>query len=248
MNDYSQTSHSPTESDSVTVRPGRAGALRSLSRRKSAWFVAAGLTCAMVGLGASTASADGITPPGGGGGARSAPSQGGSTGIVDSTSASGFTFKTATGVEVTVDETASTKYKFGPLPAPSFIVHKGESVLTLGVVDSATITASEVDVQVFGDGGAAAAKASGVIGFQSGTASQDKSVGQVPTDYTEGDGTIQSGAVADKATKAAQAVFPGGIADRVVLLADGEYEVHNISINWPHHVFVSSDFKVLGAF
>jgi hypothetical protein len=33
---------------------------------------------------------------------------------------------------------------------------------------------------------------------------------------------------------------------RVVELSDGEYEVHNISINWPHHVFVSKDFKVLG--
>ena len=38
-----------------------------------------------------------------------------------------------------------------------------------------------------------------------------------------------------------------GIVDRVVQLSDGEYEVHNISINWPHHVFVSKDFKVLGA-
>jgi hypothetical protein len=33
----------------------------------------------------------------------------------------------------------------------------------------------------------------------------------------------------------------------VVELSDGEYEAHNISVNWPHHVFVSKDFKVLGA-
>jgi hypothetical protein len=24
-------------------------------------------------------------------------------------------------------------------------------------------------------------------------------------------------------------------------------EVHNIGVNWPHHVFVNQDFKVVGA-
>jgi hypothetical protein len=100
-------------------------------------------------------------------------------------------------------------------------------------------------VQPGGDGGAAAAEAAGVIPFQQGVPSPTKSVGQIP-DYTEGEGTIVSGTTADKATKAAQAVVPGGINDRVVQLSDGEYEVHNISVNWPHHVFVSKDFKVLG--
>jgi hypothetical protein len=33
----------------------------------------------------------------------------------------------------------------------------------------------------------------------------------------------------------------------VVQLSDGEYEVHSISVNWPHHVFVGKNFKVLGA-
>jgi hypothetical protein len=88
---------------------------------------------------------------------------------------------------------------------------------------------------------------SGVIPFQQGTPSPTKSVGQIPPDYTQGEGTIVSGKTAYKATTAAQAVFPGGIVDRVVQLSDGEYEVHNISINWPHHVFVSKNFKVLGA-
>jgi hypothetical protein len=43
-----------------------------------------------------------------------------------------------------------------------------------------------------------------------------------------------------------QAVVPGGVVNRVVQLSDGEYEVYNISINWPHHVFFSKNFKVLG--
>ncbi|MGY5052688.1 hypothetical protein ACWDFR_01220 [Streptomyces sp. 900105755] len=122
---------------------------------------------------------------------------------------------------------------------------EGTSVLVLGLVDSADITASKVIVQPHGDGGATAAEEAGVIAFQQGTPSPAKSVGTIP-DYTEGEGTVVSGSTADKATQAAQAVVPGGIADRVVRLDDGEYEVHNISINWPHHVFVNKHFKVVG--
>jgi hypothetical protein len=72
-------------------------------------------------------------------------------------------------------------------------------------------------------------------------------VGTIPSDYTQGAGTIISGATAFAAVAAAQAVYPGGINDRVVQLSDGSYEVHDISVNWPHHVFVSKSFKVMGA-
>jgi hypothetical protein len=225
-----------------------------MSKRKGAWFVAAGLTCAVVGLaGAGTASASSFsaaattaptaTPIGGGPAAP--PSDGGATGIVDSKSTSSFTLKTAMGVEVTVNEDSATKYKVGNVPVWAGPVKTGESVLVLGLVNSSTITATQVIVQPQGDGGAAAAQSAGVIPFQQGTPSPVKSVGQIPA-YTEGEGTIVSGTTADKATTAAQAVVPGGINDRVVQLSDGEYEVHNISVNWPHHVFVSKDFKVLG--
>ena len=54
-------------------------------------------------------------------------------------------------------------------------------------------------------------------------------------------------AAANKATAAAVAAYPGGIVDRVALLGNGEYNVHLIGVNWPHHVFVSSTFKVVGA-
>jgi hypothetical protein len=154
-------------------------------------------------------------------------------------------------VKVNVDETSSTKTH----GAPARAVKKGASVLVLGTVDAllgtastATITATQVIVQPGGDGGAAAAKAAGVVAAQQGVPSPVKTVGQVPSDYTEGDGTIVTGSTADKATKNAQALYPGGIVDRVVKLSDGEYEVHNITIAWPHHVFVSKDFKVVGAF
>ena len=35
--------------------------------------------------------------------------------------------------------------------------------------------------------------------------------------------------------------------NRVVLLSDGQYNVHIIGVNWPHHVFVNQDPKVIGA-
>jgi hypothetical protein len=42
------------------------------------------------------------------------------------------------------------------------------------------------------------------------------------------------------------AAYAGGTVDRVVLLSVGEYNVHIIAVSWPHHVFVSNNFKVLG--
>lgn len=270
MNDHDTTGRSAAGSDPAATAADarRPQPRRSLSKRRGAWIAVAGLTCAVAGWTAFSASTSAASPssasgssasgttaaatstptaPGSGGGARSGPAEGGSTGIVDTTSASGFTFSTATGVKVTVDEVSATTYLRGTHPASAKAVHRGASVLVLGTVDSATVTAGKVVVQPGGDGGAAAAKASGVIPFQQGTPSPTKSVGKVPSDYTEGEGTVVGGTTADKATKAAQAVFAGGIVDRVVKLDDGEYEVHNISINWPHHVFVSSTFKVLGA-
>jgi SSS family solute:Na+ symporter len=39
----------------------------------------------------------------------------------------------------------------------------------------------------------------------------------------------------------------GGVVDRVVRLSNGEYEVHYIGVNWPHHIFVDEGFTVVGA-
>jgi hypothetical protein len=86
-----------------------------------------------------------------------------------------------------------------------------------------------------------------VIPFKRGTATVSKQVGQIPADYSQGSGTIVSGTAANKATEAALAAYPGGIVDRVVQLSNGDYEVHNIGVNWPHHVFVNENFKVIGA-
>jgi len=86
-----------------------------------------------------------------------------------------------------------------------------------------------------------------VIPFQQGAPTTSKQVGQIPANYVEGSGTIVSGTTADSATEAALAAYPGGVVDRVVQLSNGEYEVHYIGVNWPHHVFVNQDFKVVGA-
>jgi hypothetical protein len=92
-----------------------------------------------------------------------------------------------------------------------------------------------------------AATSGKVIPFQQGQPSPATKVGQVPASFSAGTGTIITGTAADKAKAAAVAAYSGGTVNRVVLLSDGEYNVHIIGVNWPHHVFVSQDFKVVGA-
>jgi len=190
--------------------------------------------------------------PGGGGGsnARSGPASGGASGTVSNVSTSGFTLTTSAGQKVTVDEASSTTYQNGTISISASAITNGESVLVLGTVNTTngtTIAATQVIVQPTGSGGSAASSAAGVVPFQRGAPTTSKQVGQIPANYSQGSGTIVSGTTANKATEAALAAYPGGVVDRVVKLSNGEYEVHNIGVNWPHHVFVNQDFKVVGA-
>jgi hypothetical protein len=155
---------------------------------------------------------------------------------------------TSAGQKVTVNEASTTTYQKGTSSSSGSAITTGESVLVLGTVSGTTITATQVIVQPTGGGGSATSSAAGVIPFQSGAPTTSKQVGQIPANYTEGSGTIVSGTTANKATEAALAAYPGGVVDRVVQLSNGEYEAHNIGVNWPHHIFVSQDFKVVGAF
>jgi membrane-bound inhibitor of C-type lysozyme len=175
--------------------------------------------------------------------ARSGPEPGGSAGTVSSTSASGFTLTTVAGQKVAITDTSSTTYQNGTSPASASAVTTGQRVLVLGTADSTTITATQVIVHP----PASASTASQVIAFQKGTSGSTKTVGQIPADYTQGQGTIATGTVADKAAEASLTAYPGGVVDRVVELSNGDYEVHNIGVNWPHHVFLNHDFKVIGA-
>ena len=184
---------------------------------------------------------------GGGSNARSGPAPGGSSGTVGSVSTSGFTITTSAGQKVTVNEASSTTYQKGTSPASASAITTGESVLVLGTVNSTTITATQVTVEPAGSGGSAASSAAGVVPFQQGAPSTSKTVGQIPANYSQGSGTIVSGTAASKATEAALAAYPGGVVDRVVQLSNGEYEVHYIGVNWPHHIFVNQDFQVIGA-
>ncbi|HEX3815256.1 MAG TPA: hypothetical protein VHX59_20670 [Mycobacteriales bacterium] len=159
-------------------------------------------------------------------------------------STSGFTLSTSAGEKVTVKDSSATTYAKGTSSATASAVTKGANVLVLGTVDSTTISATQVTVET---GSIKTATEAGVVPFQQGAPSASKTIGQIPTNYTEGSGTIVSGATANKATEAALAAYPGGVVDRVVQLSNGEYEVHYIGVNWPHHVFVSTDFTVAGA-
>ncbi len=192
--------------------------------------------------GNSSASATAATAPGavrpaphsGGSNARSGPATGGTTGTVDTVSGSSFILTTPTGQKVTVTK-AATKTS----------VKKGGNVLVLGTVNGTAIIASKVVTRA--TSGSAKSAVAGVVPFQQGAPSTAKQKGQIPANYSQGSGTIVSGTAANKATEAALTAYPGGIVDRVVELSNGEYEVHNIGVNWPHHIFVDQNFKVVGA-
>jgi hypothetical protein len=146
---------------------------------------------------------------------------------------------------VTVKKASTTTYRKGTSSSSASAIKKGETVLVLGTTSGTTITASQVIVQPTARSGSATSSA--VVPFQRGAPSTSKQVGQIPANYSQGSGTIVSGTSANKATEAALAAYPGGVVDRVVKLSNGEYEVHNIGVNWPHHIFVNQSFKVVGA-
>jgi hypothetical protein len=162
-------------------------------------------------------------------------------------STSGFTLTTSAGQKVTIKEASSTSYKNGTSSTSASAITAGKSVLVLGMTNGTTITATDVIVQSTSGGGSTTYSASPAVPFKQGAPSAAKQDGQIPANYTEGSGTIVSGTTANKATEAALAAYPGGVVDRVVKLSNGEYEVHYIGVNWPHHIFVNTDFTVAGA-
>jgi len=239
------------------------------------WIAAAALICAAVGVsvtavtlssatsapaatGSGPASANGSqstsssgtgnrTPTSGAPNARSGPAPGGAAGTVGEVSPSGFTLTTSAGQKVTVEETSSTTYLNGTSSTAASAITTGKGVLVLGMTDSTTITAMQIILEPAGSAALSSPVAAGVVPFQKGAATTSKQVGQVPANWSQGSGTIVSGTNANKATEAALAAYPGGVVDRVVLVSNGDYNVHYIGVNWPHHVFVSANFTVVGA-
>jgi membrane-bound inhibitor of C-type lysozyme len=226
--------------------------------------IAAGVAAIVIGSGsygivaatssgaATTTTASSSHPFAGGSGsgasgsnARSGPAAGGAVGTVSSVSVSGFTLTTSGSQKVTIKEASSTTYENGTSQASASAVTAGESALVLGTTDSTTITASEVIVNPPSSSGTN--PGGQVIPYSKGESGSTQQVGQIPSDYSQGSGTIVSGTTADKATEAALAAYPGGVVDRVVAIGNGDYEVHYIGVNWPHHIFVNQDFQVIGA-
>jgi hypothetical protein len=124
-----------------------------------------------------------------------------------------------------------------------FLALGGVAVVVVGGAAYGTMNA----VSGGGSDTAAAATPGKVIPFDRGNPSPSTVVGQVPQGWTAGSGTIVTGTAANKAKAAAVAAYPGGIVNRVVQLSNGDYNVHILGVNWPHHVFVDKDFQVIGA-
>jgi hypothetical protein len=221
---------------------------RIFSGRRPTASIAAGIAVVVVVVAviAITDSGSSSSAAKAGSNARSGPAAGGVVGTVSSLSASSFTVSTSAGQKVTVKKASSTTYRNGTSSTSASAIAKGKPVLVLGTTNGTTITATQVVVHP-ASGGSTTFTPSKVVPFKRGAPTTSKHDGQIPANYSQGSGTIVSGTAANKATKAALAVYPGGVVDRVVKLSNGEYEVHNIGVNWPHHVFVNKSFKVVGA-
>jgi hypothetical protein len=268
MNGHNDVSHREPDATSEQ-RPGRVGRLRQLIRKRRLGLAvglmlplfAVGLaacggssssTAATTTSGASTAVAPaagshsftGDPRSGGGSNARSTNAAGGSVGTVTSVSATSFTVSTPTGGKLTVKKSSSTVYDNGTSKSTASAVTKGATVLVIGKVDSTTITASQV---IVGPSINLKQASANTIAFKQPNSSESKTTGTIPASYKQGTGTIVSGTTATKATESALTSYAGGVVDRVVRLSNGDYEVHNIGTNWPHHVFETSNFKVIGA-
>ncbi len=264
MPEGSATDH--PDGTAVPSESGRPGPRRPLLRRRGLWIATVAVACSILGVTVGLATTSSAAPPsrsaeaqhpvsgsapasatapGSASNARSGPASGGVSGTVRSVSISGFTMTISGAQDVTVDDSTSTAYKKGNSSTSATAITKGETVLVLGTTDNTTIDATQVIVE--SGGGSANSSATTVVPFQRGTQTTSKQVGQIPANWSEGSGTIVSGSAANQATEAALATYPGGIVDRVVLLSDGDYNVHYIGVNWPHHVFLDQDFKVIGA-
>jgi hypothetical protein len=115
-------------------------------------------------------------------------------------------------------------------------------------VTPVVITAAQIDVLPHGsDGGEVVGKRDGVLPYDTAANVLNKIVGVWPSDYSVGEGTIISGAEACAAVRNAEALYPGGIIDRVVVLSMGNFALHDDFVEWPHHVFETKNLKVEGA-
>jgi hypothetical protein len=77
-------------------------------------------------------------------------------------------------------------------------------------------------------------------------------IGQISADWTDaGDpaSKVITGPEANRAIEVGMATpwSAGGIVNRIVRERDGTLQVHNVGTHWPHHIFLTADFKPIGA-
>jgi hypothetical protein len=171
--------------------------------------------------------------------------------------------KTRPALSAALSGASQASYEWGPAwiapldvpPRPKEVIYMFSRKLTKFVAAGAAAVALAIGGVAIANSGSSSSSASGtaspatanVIPFHRGEPTASKAVGQVPSSFRPGTGTIVTGAAAEKAKAAALVAYPGGTVNRVVLLSNGEYNVHVIAVNWPHHVFVNKEFRVIGA-
>jgi hypothetical protein len=128
-----------------------------------------------------------------------------------------------------------------------FSRHKLTASIAAGVAAIAVAAGGVAIIDSGSSSSASAATVAKVVPFTRGKPTAATPVGQIPAGFKDGSGTLITGTAANKAKAAAAAAYPGGTVNRVSKLSNGEYNVHIIGVNWPHHVFVNQNFQVVGA-
>ena len=251
-----QAMESACAADTASLCAGKAGPEAGQCLRAAADKVSAPCRDALAKMGGG-GGRGGPGGPGGPGGQgarppRAPPSEGGIVGTVDSVSPSSFEVSLPSGAKATVATSPTTTYRMGANSASANAVAPGQPILALGIIQDVqgqrktTVQASQVIVKP--PGVTVAAPATGTDGgFQRGQQAAKKSDGNPPADYVEGAGTIVGPAESDRAIVAALTAYPNGVVNRVVKINATTYEVHHVGVPWPHHVFITTDFKYIGA-
>jgi hypothetical protein len=113
----------------------------------------------------------------------------------------------------------------------------------LGTVNGTTIAAGQVIVQPT----SATPAATKVVPFQRGAAVHGKAGRSNPRELQPGVGNDRRRNGSEQGDDSCAGRLPRRHRRPCRELSNGEYEVHNIGVNWPHHIFVNQTFKVVGA-
>ena len=185
---------------------------------------------------------------GGGSNARSGPAAGGSSGTISSVSSSGFTLTTASRPEG--DHQGDVLHHLRERHKPGLGQRRHHRRTASWCWGPPTARPSPPPRSSWQPPSSSASSPGGqVIALPAGRAGLHvEQVGQIPAELHAGVGDDRQRH--RPRTRRPRPRWPptrAASSTGLCKLSNGQYEVHYIGVNWPHHIFVNQDFQVIGA-